>query len=137
MRKGQKHTKKTKTKISKARGHKGHPHTAEAKRKISESRLGEKHPNWKGGKYLKEGYVWILTSKPNGLNGRGGYKKYWLEHRVVMEKHLGRLLKKYEQVHHKNGIKHDNRISNLELVTNKTHFGKVCCPHCNKIFKIK
>jgi HNH endonuclease len=52
----------------------------------------------------KSGYINIKTED----GGR-------LEHRVVMEKKLGRPLRSDENVHHLNGIKDDNRPENLEL----------------------
>jgi hypothetical protein len=70
---------------------------------------------WKGGKtYHKKGYVMVrATEHPRGNSNRG----YVFEHILVMEDVLGRYLLPTENVHHKNGVKDDNRPDNLELWT--------------------
>lgn len=51
------------------------------------------------------------TINASGYMSRG----YLLQHRVVMEEHLGRPLTRSENVHHINGNRVDNRLENLEL----------------------
>ncbi len=72
---------------------------------------GNKNPSWKGGR-VDNGYGYMMIYIGN--------KKYVLEHRFIMEKHLGRKLKKNETIHHINGIKDDNRIENLHLLNNQS-----------------
>ena len=63
------------------------------------------------------GYRYVYVGK-HPYATKGGYYE---EHRVVVEKRLGRYLLPTEDVHHLNGVKNDNRDDNLELLTHAAH----------------
>lgn len=94
------------------------------KKGISNNAL-QNNPMWKGGRFQnKDGYVLVKAHGHPMTRSQG----YILEHRLKMADHLGRILLKKEVVHHKNGIKNDNRIENLEILTAEKHTSL----HCNK-----
>jgi hypothetical protein len=76
-------------------------------RRAVANRSGSDHPQWQGGKNSVYGHGYVVT-----YTREGGRR---LEHRVVMEEILGRPLERYEEVHHRNAIRSDNRPENLEL----------------------
>jgi len=85
------------------------------------NRMGPASGNWKGGRRLagaRGKYIQILTHGHPWANA----DNYVMEHRLIMEKKLGRYLTKNEIVHHKDGNGHNNKISNLQLTTKKKHF---------------
>lgn len=73
---------------------------------------GSGHPRWRGG----EAYI-----------ANGGYKCFRIkgrsvgEHVIIAQRALGRALKRGEVVHHINGIKTDNRNTNLLICSNSYH----------------
>lgn len=95
--------------------------SSRAGKKLTNKSGGVNNWNWKG-KLLHDGYLKLykILVDPffySMLDGQG----YVCEHRLVMAKHLGRNLQPFELVHHKNGIKDDNRIENLEIFTRQGH----------------
>lgn len=83
--------------------------------------IGEKHPNWKGGRRIHKGYIRIYSPKHPFADSH----KTILEHRLIMEEYLGRYLKSFEQVHHINNKKKDNRIENLILLRSNAEHKKI------------
>lgn len=104
---------KRKISINNARGMLGRKHKKETIIKMR----GSKNSNWKGGKYINKSEKCVYVrcpTHPRAKNNRG----YVAKHILVMEKHLGRYLKKGEVVHHIDGNRMNNSIKNLKLFKN-------------------
>lgn len=84
---------------------------------------GQPPTNFKGGKCIHKprktsrGYVVIYKPSHPLVNNRG----YVPEHRLIVEDKIGRYLTRNEVVHHINGNTLDNRIENLQLLTDTEH----------------
>jgi len=101
------------------------PTSISTKEKMSKSRkgkrIGKNNPHWKGGRNRNNnGYILIKVYN-HPYSDKSGYI---YEHRLVMEKELGRYLKPEEVVHHINNISDDNRIENLMLFKNSSNHMK-------------
>jgi len=104
------------------------------------SRTGEQNPHWVGGRIRqKNGYVKVKC--PTAFESMADHQGYVLEHRIVMALHIGRPLVPSEQVHHRNGIKSDNSLDNLELMSLASHLARenYCkdCPLKKEVKRLK
>lgn len=81
------------------------------------TKRGPDNPLFKRKRLTKRGYVLIWCPTHPKVQNRKSCHRYLYEHMLVMEAYLGRHLLPGENVHHKNGVKNDNRIENLELWT--------------------
>src|SRR5262245_34790351 len=91
-------------------------------------RFGANAAHWRGGRLdpPSRKYVWLYRPHHPRADSRG----YVMEHRLVMEEKLGRVLEQHERVHHINNNGKDNRPENLELYSStrehfKRHFDAV------------
>lgn len=136
---GRKHTPETKAKMSLTR--KGRILSEETKKKIAAAHLGKKRgplsgarrqqisillrqayaegrrfpAKWSGGRFSERGYILVLAKNHPGCNNKG----YVREHRLTVEKIMGRYLRPLEYVHHKNKKRDDNRPENLMVFKNR------------------
>ena len=117
----------------------------EVRKILSEQKLGSKNPRWKNGKIkvYSHGNIdrtnpYIKTLSRNHPNKDQCNRVF--EHILVMEAYIKRYLWHNEIVHHINGIKSDNIIENLELMTisdhNRTHMtGRIVSKETRKKMK--
>ncbi len=91
----------------------------ECTHKHQRTKTGKLSHRWKGGRCKMSGYWHIKI----------GYKNYRREHVLKMEEKIGRRIYAHECVHHINGIKTDNRIENLQLMSRSDHSRL----HCEKM----
>ena len=74
--------------------------------------------NWKkrNTKVSKEGYILVYVPEhPKAFKG------WYYEHRLIIEKKIGRILETSETIHHINENKEDNRLNNLFLCSREEH----------------
>lgn len=86
--------------------------TKKGRENLRKSKLGRNNPQYgkiRNRKIVRQGYIYLYKPEHPNCSKQG----YIAEHRIVVEKILGRYLIKTEVVHHINGNKQDNCIENL------------------------
>ncbi len=83
---------------------------------VGKRKRGPANVRWKGGKCRCHGYIIVWLAPTDFFYSMADNDGYVREHRLVVAKHLSRCLLPWEVVHHKNGLRDDNRLENLELL---------------------
>lgn len=100
-------------------------------------RRKELAPTWKGGRKIRrDGYVLVVAPEGHPYPAdthEASNLAYILEHRLVMEKHLGRYLDPEEVVHHKDKNPSNNSLDNLELFANQEEHMRVAHNRANNL----
>ena len=105
-------------------------------RKCANRNTARNRRTTKGWTITSSGYKMLLRKDHPNASSYG----YVMEHRIVMEAKLGRLLTPNEVVHHKNGDRLDNRPANLVAMEKRKHDAHrkptyyATCPHCDRTF---
>jgi hypothetical protein len=92
--------------------------------KKMQGEYGEKNRNWKGGRTIIKGYVYIYSPNHPYKNS----KRYYPLHRLIYEKHINRILKPEETIHHKDENKLNNKLFNLQLFSSRAEHRKYHSP---------
>lgn len=102
--------------------HGGRPRSIRCHKCGNKLNRGVNSHRWKGGRQVTEqGYILVRVYPEDFFYPMANSEGYVAEHRLIMAKSLGRCLQPWELVHHKNGVKDDNRIENLKLTTVGSH----------------
>lgn len=112
-----------KERIRAAAAQREYPHTKrteEQRKRISDAKKGKyKYKTTYGGHKKNHVAGYVMVYAPD--NHRATKDGYVMEHILIVEDAMGRPLAENECVHHINGIKNDNRIENLQVMTASEH----------------
>lgn len=98
----------------------GRKHSEETKRKVGQAQEGAKGNSWNGGLSMnKEGYIYERQKDHHFANSTG----YVFQHRLIYERYYGCSLLPRAIIHHIDGNRANNDISNLELSSQSKHCG--------------